>query len=411
MATEKNKSAENHAVKSGVLGTNLEHAKEHNLRAVIDAVRRHGELTRAEITRATALSVQTISNLVAELEQRGLLIAGEPQKAKRGQPARPYRLNSQGGFSVGIQMDHQLALAILVNLAGEECAKIQKTVSRPSAEEGIEIFARLVDEVIKAGKVEKQRVFGVGVAIPGPFDVSGPTGVGPGWVGYPLEDNLSRRIGLPVIVENDANAAAIAERLHGAGKKFDNFVYVFIGMGLGAGLFLNGQIYHGVRGAAGEIGHILVETDGKVCECGNKGCFEQYVSLRAAYHALGEEDNHHSSPENLEKLFEVKDPAFMSWLQEAAEKLRIGILALESSFDPEVIFIGGLLPPKIAQALLDLLNPLLPSVVTQLKPLEQRVLLGVSAPSAPAHGAASVPIFYEFNAELYSHSKKPVGRT
>ncbi|WP_085900741.1 ROK family transcriptional regulator [Kiloniella majae] len=405
MATEKNKSGENHAVKSGVLGTNLEHAKEHNLRAVIDAVRRHGELTRAEITRTTALSVQTISNLVAELEQRGLLIAGEPQKAKRGQPARPYRLNSQGGFSVGIQMDHQFALTILVNLAGEEIAKIQQEVSRPSPEEGVEILAKLVDQVIETAGIEKERVFGVGVAIPGPFDVSGPTGVGPGWVNFPLEEKLSTRLALPVIVENDANAAAIAERLHGAGKRFDNFVYVFIGMGLGAGLFLNGQVYHGARGAAGEIGHILVETGGKQCECGNSGCFERYVSLRAAYEALGEGDTDHRAPEHLENLLDQQDPIFMSWLKKAAEKLRVGILALESSFDPEVIFIGGLLPPKIAEALLDEMMPLLPSVATQLKPLEQRVLLGISAPSAPAHGAASVPIFYEFNAELYSQSK------
>lgn len=406
MATENSDSPKNGGFRTGMLGTNLEYAKEHNLRAVIDAVRRHGALTRAEITRTTALSVQTISNLVGELEQRGLLIAGEAEKAKRGQPARPYRLNPEGGFSVGIQMDHQIALAILVNLAGEECAQIQQKVSRPSPEEGIDILTDLVDRLLEYGEVEKDRVFGVGVAIPGPFDVSGPTGVGPGWVGYPIAENLRERVGLPVIVENDANAAAIAERLHGAGKKFENFVYVFIGMGLGAGLFLNGQVYHGVRGAAGEIGHIVVETDGIPCECGNRGCFERYVSLRAAYEAIGETDNIHRAPEQLEKLFVEEDPAFMAWLTEAADKLRIGIQALESTFDPEVIFIGGLLPTRIAQALVEKMLPPLPSVVTQLQPLEERILLGVSAPSAPAHGAASVPIFYEFNAELYTHSNR-----
>ncbi|MFD2207867.1 ROK family transcriptional regulator [Kiloniella antarctica] len=406
MATENSDSPKNGGFRTGMLGTNLEHAKEHNLRAVIDAVRRHGALTRAEITRTTALSVQTISNLVAELEQRGLLIAGEAEKAKRGQPARPYRLNPDGGYSVGIQMDHQLALAILVNLAGEECAQIQQPVSRPSPDEGIDILTNLVDQLLESAKVKKKRVFGVGVAIPGPFDVSGPTGIGPGWVGFPLEERLRERTDLPVIVENDANAAAIAERLHGAGKKFENFVYVFIGMGLGAGLFLNGQVYHGVRGAAGEIGHIVVETDGISCECGNKGCFERYVSLRAAYEAIGETDDAHRTPEQLEKLYDEEDPAFMAWLRNAADKLRLGVQALESTFDPEVIFIGGLLPTKIAQALVEKMLPPLPSVVTQLKPLDERILVGISATSAPAHGAASVPIFYEFNAELYKHSNK-----
>ncbi|WP_020594168.1 ROK family transcriptional regulator [Kiloniella laminariae] len=405
MATEISDMSRSEPLKAGVFGTNLEQAKEHNLRAVIDALRRHGALTRAEITRATALSVQTISNLVAELEQRGLLIAGEPQKAKRGQPAKPYFLNPEGGYSIGIQMDHQLVLAKLVNMAGVECLEIQKSISRPSPEEGLEIFAEMVEQLLAKTRVDSGKVFGVGIAIPGPYGISGPTGVGPGWVDFPIEQRLGEKIGLPVRVENDANAAAIAERLHGEGKKFDTFLYVFIGMGLGAGLFLNGQIYHGVRGAAGEIGHIIVEPEGRLCDCGNRGCLERYVSLCAAYEAIGETQEKHRSPEQLEKLLDQKDPAFMGWLTEAAEKLRRGIHALESIFDPEVIFIGGLLPPKITRALVDMLIPPLPSVVSQLKPQEERILLGISAPSAPAQGAASVPIFYEFNIERQSVSQ------
>lgn len=385
----------------GVSGTNLGFAKEHNLRAVIDAVRRHDALTRAEITRITGLSAQTISNLVGELEARGLLVAGAPQKAKRGQPARPYSLNPNGGYSIGIQVDYQMALATLVNLSGQECHQIKKQIARPSPNDGVIILSEIIDRLLIESDVARERVFGVGVAIPGPFCVSGPTGIGPGWVEFPVAERLSERSGLPVIVENDANAAAIAERLHGAGRNNDNFIYIFIGMGLGAGLFINGQIYRGLRGAAGEIGHIIVEPGGKICECGNRGCLERYVSLRAAYEAIGEAEDDPDSLAKLEQRLNDNDPAVKAWLKDAAEKLRMGILALESTLDPEAVFIGGLLPSKLAEALMAELLPPLPSVTTLQGSGqgsgEPHIQLGRSAPSAPAQGAASVPIFNEFN--------------
>ena len=399
MTTEKSNQGAEALLRPGVMGTNLGFAKEHNLRAVVDAVRRHGALTRADITRVTELSAQTVSNLVGELESQGLLVAGEPQKAKRGQPARPYSLNPGGGFSIGIQVDYQMALATLVNLAGEEFVQVEQAISRPAPEDGVDILADMVDRLLEKAHVSRDQVFGIGVAIPGPFCVSGPTGIGPGWVDFPLEEKLGEKTGLPVIVENDANAAAIAERLHGAGKDLENFVYVFIGMGLGAGLFVNGQIYRGIRGAAGEIGHIIVDPGGRLCECGNHGCLERYVSLRAAYEAIGEQEDCSNGLELLERKLDEKDPDMMAWLKDAADKLRLGVLALESTLDPEAIFVGGILPNKITKALLRELLPLFPSITTHGGLHEPHIQPGVSAPSAPAHGAASVPIFNEFDPE------------
>lgn len=380
----------------GKAGTNLEDAKDHNLRVVIDSVRREGEMTRAQITRATGLSAQTISNLVGELEEKGLLLAGEPIKAKRGQPARPYSLNAKGGYSIGIQIDHAHMLATLVDLAGQECAQESQDVSWPTPEEGLEILGQLIDRLLVRAEVGKGRVLGAGIAIPGPYGVGGPTGIGPGWKDFPLEQALSERIGVPVVVENDASAAAIAERLHGEGKNFDNFIYIFIGMGLGAGLFLNGRIYRGIRGVAGEIGHIIVEPGGRPCECGNLGCLERYVSMRAAYEAVGETEEDHSTPEEIEHRLKAGDEKLIAWVRDAAEKLRRGILALETTLDPQAIFVGGQLPSGIAEAILAELGELLPSVVSQISPDQRRILPGLSAVSATAHGAASVPIFREF---------------
>ena len=105
-----------------------------------------------------------------------------------------------------------------------------------------------------------------------------------------------------MIVENDATAAAIGERLHGVARNLDSFVYLFIGTGLGAGLFLGGHLFKGSAHNAGEIGHMIVEPDGRPCPCGNRGCLERYLSLRAAYECLKLPDADHAAPEMLSAL-------------------------------------------------------------------------------------------------------------
>ena len=135
------------------------------------------------------------------------------------------------------------------------------------------------------------------MAMPGPFGVEGLTSVGPtalpGWQDFPIAEELQQLTGIPVTVENDATAAAIGERLYGVARNLNSFVYLFIGTGLGAGLFLDGHLYKGSRHNAGEIGHMIVSPGGLQCDCGKRGCLERYVSLRAAYEFLDFPDPDH----------------------------------------------------------------------------------------------------------------------
>ncbi|HSY89584.1 MAG TPA: ROK family transcriptional regulator, partial [Verrucomicrobiae bacterium] len=293
---------------TAVAGTNLEQARSHNRRVVIEAVRLNGALSRAEIARLTALSSQTISNIVAELEQSGILKAAAPRRAGRGQPATPLSIDPDGAYSIGLQLDHQMLVGVLADLSGRIRARAAAAVDQPGPDSALPAMRRMVAKLRRTRGLDPDPdcLLGIGVAMPGPFGVEGITSVGPtalpGWQDYPLAAELQRATGLPTIVENDATAAAIGERLHGAARQLTSFVYLFVGTGLGAGLILGGQLYRGNARNAGEIGHMIVEPGGKPCVCGNRGCLERYLSLRAVYEWLELADPDHASPELVTEL-------------------------------------------------------------------------------------------------------------
>ncbi len=387
-----------------IAGTNLEQARSHNRRVVIEAVRIGGALSRAEIARLTALSSQTVSNIVEELEGAGILKAAAPRKSGRGQPATPLSIDPDGAYSIGLQLDHQTLIGVVVDLGGRVRAKLDLPVERPTPETALPLIARTVARLRKAAQIDQSRLLGLGLAIPGPFGIEGMTSVGPtalpGWQDVPIAARLKRLTGLPAIVENDATAAAIGERLHGVARRLDSFVYLFLGTGLGAGLFLNGQLYTGRARNAGEIGHMIVTPGGRPCVCGNRGCLERYVSLRAAYEGLGLPDPDHATPDMLEAMLQAGDPRIGAWIAGAVPPLRQAINILESLLDPDAIVLGGVMPPSILQAMLAQLEPLPLSVGARRARDMPRVLIGAAGRETSALGAAALPIFGEINPQF-----------
>ncbi len=249
-------------------GTNLEHARVHNRRVIIEAVRLHGELTRAELARLTALTPQTVSNIVAELEQMDLLTSHQPRRASgRGQPAVPVSLNPASAWSIGIHLDHQTLIVVLVDLAGEVHFRRLILVQKPQPGATFARLAEVLNEIRALPTLDWSRVLGMGVVMPGPFGVEGISSTGPttlnGWEGVDVAAELGRLSGLPVTLENDATVAAIGERFHGVARQLNSFVYLYIGTGLGAGIFTDGHVYTGHAHNAGEVGHIVVAPNGR----------------------------------------------------------------------------------------------------------------------------------------------------
>jgi predicted NBD/HSP70 family sugar kinase len=253
-------------------------------------------------------------------------------------------------------------------------------------------------------RFDRARLLGIGMAMPGPFDVEGLTSVGPtalpGWQDFPLAVELQRLTGISVTVENDATAAAIGERLYGVARHLASFVYLFIGTGLGAGLFLDGHLYKGSRHNAGEIGHMIVKPGGLACGCGKRGCLERYVSLRAAYESLDLPDPDHASPQLLENLLARGDARVEAWIEAAIEPLRQAINVLELAIDPETVVLGGFMPLAIIERIAEKLDPLLLSVSTASERTVPRVVVGAAGKDTSVLGAAALPIFSETNPQF-----------
>jgi predicted NBD/HSP70 family sugar kinase len=385
-------------------GTNLEFARSHNRRVVMEAIRLHGQLTRADIARLTALTPQTISNITSELQGLGFLRALEPAKGQRGQPATPFVIDADGAYSIGLQIDQRTLVAVVVDIAGKVRARHTVAVDRPTPEQALPLIAGVVQALKAAAGVDWTRVLGLGLAVPGPFGVEGLSAVGPtalpGWQDLSIARQVSAAIGLPVIMENDATAAAIGERLHGVARTLRSFTYLFIGTGLGAGMFQDGHLYKGEGHNAGEIGHMIVVPDGRACPCGNRGCLERYVSLQAAYEALGIAGTDQAEP----ALLMSEDPAarvrLEGWLDEAAVRLRQAVNILESMLDTESIVIGGFLPSPVLARLIERLAPLHASVAARRDRTVPRVMAGLAGHDTAALGAAALPIFDELNPNI-----------
>ena len=394
---------------TNIAGTNLEHARSHNRRVVLEAVRLHGPLSRAEIARLTALTSQTVSNIVEELESGGLLRAAAPRSGGRGQPATPLSIDPDGAYSVGLQFDHHGLTAVLVDLSGQVRHRVEGGVSDPRPLFSVPQMTQAIRELKRKSRIDWSRVLGAGLAMPGPFNAEGRSLMGPtsltGW-DDPDIGAISRKIGLPLLLENDAKAAAIGEHLHGRAQRLGSFVYLFFGMGFGAGLFVDGHVYKGFGRNAGEIGHMIVETDGRACHCGNRGCLEQYVSLRAAYQALEIRQFDRHTPEELVRRIEAGDKQTLAWVRSTVAPLRRAINVLESLLDPETIILGGVMPQVLLQHIADALPPLAVSTTEQGERETPRLLVGSAGPDTPALGAAALPIFDELNPQLNLLLKK-----
>lgn len=387
-------------------GTNAEHARLHNRRVILEAIRQNGRLTRADLTRLTSLTAQTISNIVTELHEEGVLLAHAAEKGGRGQPPVPLSLNPDGGYSIGFHIEQHRIIGVLLDLLGQTVAQVTLTVSYPTFEQALP----LVLDAVKGFRQQRPagRFLGVGIALPGPFSVEGMTAVGPtamsGWDEPDIVERLQRETGLAVLIENDATAATMGERLYGIASELTNFVHLFIGSGLGAGLYLDNRLYSGHWHNAGEIGHMTVIPGGKACSCGNQGCLERYISIAALLEHLGLPAEHDlcagdANDQALDANVEV-------WLAEAAPALRQAINILESVLDPQTILISGFLPEAILARLIARLEPLSRSVSRRADRRYPRIQMGAAGQDAVALGAAALMILAEISPD-YEALLKP----
>lgn len=386
-------------------GTNLKYTKAHNVRIVLETIRLFGPLSRVEIARRTELTAQTVSNITKQLFKAQMILEAERLQEGRGAPATLLKLNPDGAFSIGIDLDKDHLTCVLVDFGGNVRQRIWHDLHFPSPEEAMEHMERAAKELILSEGVAHERIWGVGVGLPGPLGVSEGSVVTnvvnpkafPGWNNVPVVDILGRRLGLPIFLENNATAAAVGEHWYGGGRHLNSFFYVFFGAGLGGGLVINGQPFEGSTGNAGEIGYFPNggETD-------DTAAFQRphlgvHFNLPRLYRRLREHGADVSRPAELATLYEVRNEQLMAWIDTGATHLAPVVLAIEYLIDPQAIFFGGHLPDVIIRALLQRLSTLLPAMRIEGKPCSPRLLPATAGADAAALGVATLPLYTSFS--------------
>jgi predicted NBD/HSP70 family sugar kinase len=263
----------------------LEGLRELNRLRVVDALRRLGTATRSELAAQTGLSRTTVATLVSDLQARGLVVKDPPSAAGRGRPAGLLRLDQSVGVAVGVHFDHHDLRVAVADLSSTVLAErfVAADVDH-SATESLDAAAALVGDVLDEAAIDRGDVIGVGAAVSAPISRdgrAGATAIMPGWVGVNAVEELSQRLGMHVSVDNDANLGALAEVSFGAGRGLSEVIYVMVSSGIGSGIVVDGRVHRGVTGHAGELGHVLVRSDGLMCRCGNRGCLETVASIDA----------------------------------------------------------------------------------------------------------------------------------
>jgi predicted NBD/HSP70 family sugar kinase len=355
-------------------GTNQESGRPYNRRIVLESIRLNGPTTRSEIAERVHLTVQTVSTIVRELEEQGLILSVREAPRGRGIPPTTLTVNPDGGQAIGVHLTPLGIEVASVNLRGDVVESHHRSTSNPTPDEAFALIGEMVAELKSSPRCG--RFLGAGLALPGPFDVESMSFVGPttmaGWKNIDIGARLAETTGLPAFIENDMAAAALGEQLYGLGQQLSDYYYLFFSVGLGGTMMTDGMVMSGAWGNAGEIGHIPAVPDGELCPCGNRGCLERYLSFDA---------------------FRRRGLSEAEWVREIAPIFSNAIRTIENLFDPQTIVLGGLAPKSLIDRLATLADGLSNSVSARANRTHPRVVIATDCQHSALRGAAALAVF------------------
>jgi predicted NBD/HSP70 family sugar kinase/predicted transcriptional regulator len=322
-----------------------------NRQIVLNYVRDREPISRAEIARETALQRSTVSTIVEELKTGGLIEEIGEGESTGGRRPTLLQLRAAGAMAIGVDITPTCTTIATSDLAG----RVLEREDFPHIEQPEQLYARVIESVRKlAARAGERKIEGVGISLPGLVDPDSGRAIYIPWFewrDWPVAAEISAATGLDVIIDNDANAAALAALWFGRQelREARDFIMVLVAEGIGTGIVVDGQIYRGERGGAGEFGHMIVGERGPVaCSCGNHDCWEAFASGRAAVarYLQGGGDGGDANGRPLD-LAQVVDRALAgetraaNALTETAHYLGIGISNLIVGLSPEAVVVGG----------------------------------------------------------------------
>ena len=322
---------------------------------VLNLVWRRRTASRAEIARSTGRSRSTISDVVGRLLGTGLVAEVGAGQSRGGRRPILVGFQDDAGVILGVDVGATHISALLTDLRGQTLAWRERPHPVRDDPRGAEaLITELGEGCIADWRGDRSRLVGIGVAVPSPIDPGSPDRVLervlPAWRGHGVLDRLNTVFGVPVFVDNDANLGAVAERWWGQAVGIDDFVYLKVATGVGAGIMIGGEIYRGATGVAGEIGHVAIDPGGPECVCGNRGCLatfvgtQQLVERAAALLPNFPESALAGTDPDIRAIEDAAlrdDPLALQVVEEAALRLGIVVAGVLNLLNPGSVILGG----------------------------------------------------------------------
>jgi predicted NBD/HSP70 family sugar kinase len=370
-------------------GTNLERAGDHNQRVTLHAIRVNGPITRAELATITGLTAPAIANITKRLLVDNLIQEAGRRRGGRGQPATKLVINPDSWFSLGLNVDRDHITLVVLDFEGRVRARASREVNFALPKDVEQFFARSVGKLLAKVGIGRERLAGVGLALPDDMPRADTLPQQPAsygiWASTDVPSLLSSSIHVPVFVENDAAAATMGEMQFGLGKKHQTFFYILITAALGGSLVIDGNHFRGATGRSGELG-MLRGRDAT----GHERQIQNIVSLSALYSRLAAQGIKVAAPHELTDLPASGQAIIGAWVESAVDALIDPVLAINCLVNPEVILIGGRLPAGIVDQIANGLNQRVAAYGASI-PAMAPVARAALSDDAPAVGAAILP--------------------
>ncbi|SEN66999.1 ROK family protein (putative glucokinase) [Mesobacillus persicus] len=324
----------------GTMTWNQQVVKKNNKALVLQLVMEKGSLSRADIAQVSGLNKTTVSSLVNELLAEELIYESGPGESSGGRRPVILHFNKNAGYAIGIDIGVNYVLCVLTDLKGNIVVEKNQAVNRTPYSTIMSIVQTMIQSLMEEMPHSRYGIIGIGIGVPGIVNKEGSILLAPnlGWTNIQLKEDLARLFKVPVIIENEANAGAVGEQQFGAGQDYQNIIYISAGIGIGVGIILNQELYQGKNGFSGEMGHMVIDMNGKRCNCGSSGCWEAYASE----HALLEmADQDVDTLESLIQSAESGNQVAQSLFENIGRYLGFGINNIINTFNPDQVIIGN----------------------------------------------------------------------
>lgn len=330
------------------LGTDPHAMRQSNRLLILNCVREHEPLPRAEVARLTGLSRTTVGHIIDALIAEGFLRDGNSQRARAsaGRRVIPVYFNATAAYVLGVSVGRSHLTLVLSDLSAGVVGRVDTAFDITSGPDRcLPIIVQTIRNFVASHQIAWTDVIGIGVGLPGTMDTQlegliSERGL-PGWKGVNLRERLSAELSTPIYLDNNANLGALGEMRYGSGQGVTNLLYVKLGTRIGSGVVINGQLYRGSSGSAGEIGHMTVDPDGPRCDCGSSGCLKTFAGSPAILAQARQKRREIASFDDLVGAARAGDTACLDVLARAGEVIGIALASLVNFFNPALIVLDG----------------------------------------------------------------------